>query len=160
KIELTEGLVGAGDYAGETTIYIEPTTPTVTIPLTSTTFGGTRTAVISHNVAEPDLTPVPVTVLANKFVNVDVGGLILIFNYTTRNVYIDSGYQTLVGNFVLNNMNTRATEITITSTAHAASITPSTTLYFRAIPNVGQTRSASATAAQLLDPNFVLQFSN
>ncbi len=161
KIELTEGLVGAGDYAGETTIYIEPTTPTVTIPLTSTTFGGTRTAVISHNVAEPDLTPVPVTVLANKFTNVRISGLNLIADYYNRNVYIDSGYQTVIGNFTLNTTNRAAPEITITSTTHAAAMTPGTTLYFSATRSTWfstTTEYAQATAAQLLDPNFVLQF--
>jgi len=159
RINLTEGLVGSGSYAGQNVINLTPTTQTVTIPLTTTTFGGTRTAVISHNVAAPDFTPVLVTVHANKFTNVNVSGLNGWFTtYNTCNVYIDSGYQTVIGNFTLNGTNSAAQEITITSAQHAAAMTTGTTLYFRAIPNIGQTRSAQATAAQLLDPNFVLAF--
>ena len=73
-------------------------------------------------------------------------------------VYIDSGYQTLIGDFDLNSMQTIATEIRITSNTHALAMTPSTTLYFRAYRNNMNQGSASATAEQLLDPNFVLAF--
>lgn len=161
RINLTEGLVGSGSYAGQTEINLPPTTQTtVTIPLTTTTFGGTRTAVISHNVAAPEMTPVPVTIHANKFTNVNVSGLSGWPTYNNLNVYIDSGYQTVIGNFTLNGTNSAAPEITITSATHAAAMTPSTTLYFSLRQgNVFPTYYyAQATAAQLLDPNFVLAF--
>ena len=161
RINLTEGLVGSGSYAGQTEINLPPTTQTtVTIPLTTTTFGGTRTAVISHNVAAPEMTPVPVTIHANKFTNVNVSGLRWRPTYNNLNVYIDSGYQTVIGNFTLNGTNSAAPEITITSATHAAAMTPSTTLYFSLRRgNVFPTYYyAQATAAQLLDPNFVLAF--
>ena len=136
KIELTEGLVGAGSYAGQTTIYIEPPTPTVTIPLTSTAFGGTRSVLISHNVPNPELeVPVSVSIIANKFTNVNISMDWWFFPNMFR-VYIDSGYQTLIGDFDLNSMQTIATEIRITSTTHALAMTPSTTLYFRAYRNL------------------------
>lgn len=75
-------------------------------------------------------------------------------------VYIDSGYQTLIGDFDLNSMQTIATEIRITSNTHALAMTPSTPLYFRSRRSIFPSTYyyAKATAAQLLNPNFELQF--
>jgi hypothetical protein len=158
KITLT-GLQGAPgeSYAGQSVIEITPNTTTTVLNLVSTTFGGPRTADIEHNVTNPEFAPVSVSIIANKFTNVNIS-MDWWFSPNMFRVYIDSGYQTLIGDFDLNSMQTIATEIRITSNTHALAMTPSTTLYFRAYRNNMNQGSASATAEQLLDPNFVLAF--
>ncbi|NLX41640.1 MAG: hypothetical protein GXY75_07110 [Bacteroidales bacterium] len=151
RINLTEGLVGSGSYAGQTEINLPPTTQTtVTIPLTTTTFGGPRTADIEHNVTNPEFAPVTVTATVNTLsVSVPYSGTV---GNSNRNIYSDAGHTNLLGSFTTSGGN-----VTFTLTG---TFTESTPLYFRSrYFSWGWNYTyASATVAQLLDPNFTLQF--
>jgi hypothetical protein len=151
RINLTEGLVGSGSYAGQTEINLPPTTQTtVTIPLTTTTFGGPRTADIEHNVTNPEFAPVTVTATVNTLsVSVPYSGTV---GNSNRNIYSDAGHTNLLGSFTTSGGN-----VTFTLTG---TFTESTPLYFRSRSfSWGWNYTyASATVAQLLDPNFTLQF--
>jgi hypothetical protein len=151
RINLTEGLVGSGSYAGQTEINLPPTTQTtVTIPLTTTTFGGPRTADIEHNVTNPEFAPVTVTATVNTLsVSVPYSGTV---GNSNRNIYSDAGHTNLLGSFTTSGGN-----VTFTLTG---TFTESTPLYFRSryFPWGWNYTYASATVAQLLDPNFTLQF--
>lgn len=148
KITLT-GLQGAPgeSYAGQSVIEITPNTTTTVLNLVSTTFGGPRTADIEHNVTNPEFAPVTVTATVNTLsVSVPYSGTVVNLN---RNIYSDASYNNELGSFT-----TSGSNVTFTLTG---TFTESTPLYFRSgffFP----TTYANATAADLLDPNFELQF--
>lgn len=121
RINLTEGLVGSGSYAGQTEINLPPTTQTtVTIPLTTTTFGGPRTADIEHNVTNPEFAPVTVTATVNTLsVSVPYSGTV---GNSNRNIYSDAGHTNLLGSFTTSGGN-----VTFTLTG---TFTENTPLYF------------------------------
>lgn len=151
RIELTEGLVGAGIYAGQTTIYVTPNTANVTIPLASTAFAGTRSLLVYHNVPNPDFEiSKSISVTVNRLsVSVPYSGTV---GNSNLNIYSDASHSNLLGSFT-----TSGGYVTFTLTG---TFTESTPLYFRSrYFSWGWNYTyASATVAQLLDPNFTLQF--
>ncbi len=148
KITLT-GLQGAPgqSYAGQSVIEITPTTTTTVLNLVSTTFGGPRTAIIEHNVAVPEYTPVTVTATVNTLsVSVPYSGTV---GNQDRNIYSDASHTNLLDSFTVS-----GGYVTFTLTG---TYTENTPLYFRS-RSWWNYYYANATVAQLLDPTFTLAF--